>query len=149
MIPLTREEIDRLKLIEVQGQFVEADALRVAESIREYDPNLTLQVCETGRVGDPPFRVMERCRDGIQRVAMTAWKLDGEILDRIKAADTTHRNVSESILKDNENIRNEDRRRYQEAQNELHLLASDVLKSPKDTYTARHPLTGEKLTFKA
>lgn len=151
MPDLKSDEIEKLKLIEVQGRIVERDALNIAEKISIYDPNLYVQVLDGPAVDlqTPPFRVMEICKDGVHRVAMTAWTLDGQLFDRIVAADTSHYDILGKMDKNNDKARNEDRRRYQEKMDQLHELSFDVLRSPKDTYTAKHPETGEKLTFKA
>lgn len=150
MTDLTREQLRKMHLVRVEGQLVERDALNIAEKINAYDSNLYLQVLNASDcISDPPFRVLERCKDGIDRVAFTAWTLDDRLMQRIYSADTNKFQVGEEAEKHNERLRNEDRRRYQEKQEALNELAVGVLKSPKDTYKANHPETGELLTFKA
>jgi hypothetical protein len=145
---LTREELRRLKLVRVQGQLVERDALHIAEKINEYDPNLYLQYLEQAEhPSEPPFRVMEICRDGIHRVAFTAWTLDDRLIQRIRAADTVYTNPSENILSLNEKIREEARTRYKEKMAEAHDITEHVIKSPKGKYTFKDPETGKLVTF--
>jgi len=148
MSELTREEVARLKLIEVNGQLVERDALHIAEKIHEYDPNLYLQYLEDAvRVNDPPFRVMEICRDGIHRVAFTAWSLDDRLLERIHNADTNRTNPSLNMLSANEKIREAARTRYKEQLLEANDITQHVIKSPKQSYTYKDPDTGKITKF--
>lgn len=148
MTELTREELRRLKLVQVQGQLVERDALRIAEKISEYDPNLYVQyLAEAVRVDEPPFRVMEICRDGIHRVAFTAWTLDDRLLQRIRSADTAHTNPSANILSLNEKVREEAKRRYKERIAEAHDIAASVVKSSKQSYTYKNPETDKVVKF--
>lgn len=136
------------QIVMVQGIPVERDALHVAEAINEYDPNLRLQfVPESAAFGDPPFRVLERCRDGVERVAMYAWKLDGEILERIMAADCASRDLDDIITKKNRKAKDEVNRRYRELQAEANEISAAVLRSDKSKYTVRDPLSGELKTF--
>lgn len=145
---ISREELRKLNLVKVQGQLVERDALHIAEKIAEYDPNLYVQYLEsTDRINDPPFRVMERCRDNVDRVAFTAWTLDDRLMQRIYAADTARTNPSENIFDVNERVRQEDRRRYRERMDDANDIAEHVLKSPKSRYTYKNPDTGKITTF--
>lgn len=148
MSGLTREELRKLKLVNVGGQLVERDALRIAEKISEYDPNLILQYLERPEhPSEPPFRVMERCRDGVLRVAFTAWTLDDRLMQRIYAADTVITNPSENVLSLNEQIREKARRRYQEAMAEAQDIVEHVIKSPKQSYTVKDPKTDKVTKF--
>jgi len=136
------------EIVMVQGIPVERDALRVAEAISEYDENLRLQfVPESASVGEPPFRVVERCRDGVERVAMYAWKLDGELLQRIQAADCAARDLDAIITKKNREAKDRLNRRYRELKEEANEIAHAVLKSDKSKYTVRDPFDGVLKTF--
>lgn len=136
------------RIVMVQGTPVERDALRVAEAIHEYDPNLRLQyVAESAAVGDAPFRVIERCRDGVERVAMYAWKLDGELLQRIQAADCAARDLDDVLTKKNRKAKDAQNQRYRELNEEANEIAHAVLRSDKSKYTVRDPLTGKLNTF--
>lgn len=130
------------------GTFVESDVLRIVEAIAEYDPNLRVQYLESaGNAGDPPFRVIERCRDGVDRVAFTAWELDGRLLERIMKADCAKRDLDAVITDANIKAKAELKRRYRESLEEAQEIAFSVLRSRKSKYTVRHPETGELLTF--
>lgn len=137
------------EIVMVQGIPVERDALRVAEAIHEYDENLRLQfVPESASMGDPPFRVIERCRDGVERVAMYAWKLDGELLERIRAADCAARDLDDIITRKNREAKDRLNRRYRDAMDEANDIAKSALKSDKSKYTVRDPLDGQLKTFR-
>ena len=137
------------EIVMVRGVAVERDALRVAEAITEYDENLRLQfVPESASVGDPPFRVIERCRDGVERVAMYAWKLDGELLERIKAADCAARDLDDIITRKNREAKDRLNRRYRDAMDEANDIAKSALKSDKSKYTVRDPHDGQLKTFR-
>lgn len=136
------------RLVNVGGVLVQKDALRISERISEYDPNLRVQYLESeAAVGEPPFRIVERCYDGIDRIVFTCWQLDGRVLARIMNADTKRHNVLNDVEENNRKMRENDRRRYQAKIEEANEIAHAVLKSPKTTYTVRDPDTGELLKF--
>lgn len=132
---LSRDERRALKLVNVGGVLVERDALRIAERIKEYDPNLTLQfLAAEASALEPPFRVVETCRDGIDRIVFSAWQLDGSIIERIYAADNAKHDIQGRLDKTNEKARQEVQRRYKDRMEEANEVAHSVLKSPKSTY---------------
>ena len=135
-------------LVQVGGIVVERDALRIAEQIQQYDSNLVLQYLEQAdSLDQPPFRVMERCRDGQMRVAFTAWQLDERLLERIRQADTVRYDVEGVIDAKNAEARANSVRRYEERILEAKEIAQAIVDSPKDTYSAT--IDGEKKIFKA
>jgi hypothetical protein len=132
----------------INGIAIETDVLRIVEAIHEYDPNLRVQFLEeAASLGDPPFRVVEHCRDGVDRVAFTAWELDGRLLERVMAADNAKRDLDAILTKKNRSAKDDLNRRYRESVEEANEIAYAVLKSRKSKYTARNPHTGELLTF--
>lgn len=132
----------------VDGIAVERDVLRVAEAVQEYDPNLKIQyLAENAAFGDPPYRVVETCRDGVERVAFYVWQLDGRLLDRIRAADCAARDLDDVITKKNRAAKDALNRRYREIQDEANEIAHAVLRSDKSKYSVRDPLTGELKVF--
>lgn len=136
------------EIVMVQGIPVERDALRVAEAINEYDPNLRLQfVPESASFGDPPFRVIEKCRDGVERVAMYAWKLDNELLLRIQAADCAARDLDAIITKKNREAKDRLNRRYRDVMDEANEIARAAIKSDKSKFTFKDSLSGEVKTI--
>lgn len=139
---------EEIKMTVVDGVQVELDVLRIAEAIHEYDPNLRVQYLEqAGSLGDPPFRVIERCRDGVERVAFLAWELDGRLLERIMEADCAKRDLDAIMTKKNRAAKDELNRRYREQLDEAHEISRSILRSRKSKYTVRMPDTGELITF--
>ena len=72
----------------VDGQIVERDALRVAEALKEYDPNLEI-ICldpKYSEVNEAPFIICEYVNGVFKRIFET-WQLDDRVLDRVKLAD--------------------------------------------------------------
>lgn len=138
------------RLVNVDGAIVEYDALRIAERVNEYDPNLRVQVLDgpARSVDQPPFQVVETCKDGIERIAFTAWILDNRLLERIWLADTQKFRVNDLSMENNQNVREQESKRYREERQEAHAIAQSILRSPKDTYTAPNA-DGETTKFKA
>jgi len=97
--------------------------------------------------GDPPFLVIERCKDGINRPVMSAWKLDDMLLTRLRLADG-YRGNQLKIVEDWEvTAKAESNRRYKEDMMEKHDIAASVIASKKSRYTIRDSQTGELITF--
>lgn len=146
------EPVVQQRLIELaDGVAVEEDTLRIAEKIKAYDPNLRVQFVDPSQAefGDAPFRIIEHCPDGFDRVAMYAWTLDERVLDRIMLADTNRVDVLAALNASNNRARDQERRRYQEQVAAVSEMVQGVLASPKDTYTATNPVTGERHKFRS
>ena len=126
---------------------IERDALRISERIREYDENLKIQYLEDPDApGEPPFRLVEHCRDGIDRVVFTFWELDERILQRIYRADTVRHDIDKRLTTANAKAKMRQRQRYQDQKDEAADIAVHVLKSPKNRYTYKNE-DGKKITF--
>lgn len=139
---------EEIKMTVVGGVQVELDVLRIAEAIHEYDPNLRVQFLnEAAAIGDPPFRVIETCRDGVDRVAFLAWELDGRLLERVMQADCAKRDLDAIMTKQNRAAKDAVNRRYREKLEEANEIAFSVLRSRKSKYTVKDPNTGELLVF--
>lgn len=140
---------EEIKMTVVGGVQVELDVLRIAEAIHEYDPNLRVQfLAEQARgVDEPPFRVIERCRDGVDRIAFLAWELDGRLLERVMKADCAKRDLDAIMTKQNRAAKDALNRRYREQLDEANEIAFAVLRSRKSKYTVKDPRTGELLIF--
>jgi hypothetical protein len=142
------------KLVQIsEGVFVEGDVLRVVEKIQLYDENLSVQWLDDRHpdftIGDPPYRIVESCPDGLLRPVMTCWELDERVLERLKAADHQQSDVLAAL--DNVNTRAKDleKRRYRDDTSALSEMVRSILASPKDTYKAKNPLTGVERTFRS
>lgn len=125
--------------LEKVGEYwVEGDALRVAEKINEYDENLRVQFLERPeKIDDAPYRVIETCKDGVDRVVLHAWKLDDTVLERIYNADNQKHDLDAIITGKNIKARANEQSRYEERVAEAHDIAAHVLKSPKQSYTVK------------
>lgn len=122
--------------VKVAGMDVERDALRIAEAVHAYDPNLRVQYLESeAKLGEPPFRILETGRDGLDRVAMTAWVLDDRLLDRVVAADTKLHDIQALLDASNAKAKAEKNYRYEEKMREAAEISRSILSSPKDVYT--------------
>lgn len=142
------------KLVELsEGVYIEEDVLGIVARIQEYDENLTIQMVDTKhpdfKLGDAPFRLMEECPDGLRRPVMDIWDLDARVLDRIMAADTHKGSLLAELKRINDVAEKAEKRRYREEVAAVSEMVQGVLRSPKDTYTATNPVTGEDHTFTA
>ena len=139
------------KLIQLaEGVYVEQDALRIAEKIQEYDPNLRLKYCaEYSSLSDAPYKLVELCPDGVERIVFDIWELDDRVIEKLYAADTKYQDINAMLDKKNEAARKDERRRYKELTDEANDIAKSVFNSSKDTYRFTDPLTGRKMKIHA
>lgn len=126
------------------GVYVEEDTLRIVNAIRDYDENLRVKYLDPdsgGGLGDAPYRIVEVCPDGHERVVFGVWILDDRILSRLYAADTHKFDICAGIDANNARKRKVDARRYrEEVLGEAQEMTEAILRSPKDTYTVPHPV---------
>ena len=131
----------------VDGNIVERDALRVAEAINDYDPNLVVLCLEhSDDITEEPFILAERCRDGIMRPIFRFWKLDDTVLQRAQLADGHKFSALKTVEESEAAFKRSNQQRYQEWRAE----AKDVVKhiaGMKSKYTVRDSNTGELITF--
>lgn len=135
--------------INVDGMLVEEDALKVAEALAEYDPNLFILCVQPGRedsISEAPFVIAEKDKDGNLRPVFTAWKLDHTIVDRVKLADTQRINVFDNLVEMERKARLEIDRRYEEERAERKDIVEHIAKI-KSKYSVRDPQTNELITF--
>jgi len=135
------------QLIEfMPGVLVERDVLNIVEKIRAYDPNLEIQFLDPAKgadMYDAPYRIVEKCRDGFQRVVFTVWKLDETVLERIYQADSARSDILARLDANNARVRMEQNRRFREdIIGEAHDIAVHLLKNPSTTYSF-HNTEGE------
>ena len=141
------------RLVELsEGTWIEEDLYDIVRRVQQYDPNLKVQYLDperTGNLTDAPYRILESCPDGIWRIVFGVWELDERVLERLFKSDTQRGNILQGIDSSNLLAQKEQDRRYQDEQDALNELVADTLRSPKDTYTAKNPVTGEKHEFTA
>lgn len=149
---MSKAELDvKEKLVEIAaGVYVERDTLRIAEKIQEYDPNLRLKYCaENQRLTDAPYKLVELCPDGNERVVFDIWELDDRVLERLWKADTKKFDINQMLDTTNQKAKEAQKRRYKDIQGEANEIAHSVFKSSKDTYVYEEPSTGKKIKFHA
>jgi len=137
------------EFVDVNGMKVEADALRVAEAIKAYDPNLEVLCVDPSRaegVSEAPFVIAEYCKDGILRPVFQCWALDNSVLERIKLADGNKIDLNTRIEDARKIIYNERDRRYQEKREESKDIVKHIA-GMKSKYSVRDSNTGELVTF--
>lgn len=138
------------------GEVVERDVLNIVERIHAYDPNLRVKYLDPGVVGDlldAPYVITEMCPDGIERIVTSVWKLDETVYDSVVMADSIRqgqmRDKLAEIDKKNALVKAAAEKAIQDENDALKEMVTDVVKSPKDTYTATNPLSGETHKFTA
>jgi hypothetical protein len=124
-----------MKLVNLGDVYVERDALDIARKINEYDPNLRIQYLESeARIGEPPFRLVENCKDGVDRIVFTFWELDNRVLDRIYKADTHKQNILTNLDTANIVASLNEQARYKEKIEETQDIVAHIVASPKSKY---------------
>lgn len=138
------------RLVELSaGVYVERDVLSIAERVKEYDENLSIKFCEPSLANptDAPYKLVERCKDGVERVVFDIWELNASILDRLYDADTQKNNILLSIDGKNLIAQKAQQRRYEEHLELAHDVTVSMLKSNKHKWTYKDNLTGKTITF--
>lgn len=133
----------------LDGNIVERDALRIAEAIQDYDPNLVLLCLNPERtegISDEPFVVAERGRDGVLRPVLRAWVLDDTILERLYNSDTHKRNVFNDLVSLENKQQANIQYKYQEQRGEIRDVVQHIA-GMKSKYTVRDSQTGDLLVF--
>lgn len=129
---------DDLPIATEEGYFVSAKHMRVAEIIRDYDPNLEIQFIPEGQraADEPPYRVVFS-GDG-RSPAYTvcyAHDLDGPLLERIFKMDAEKQgNILDDIDAHNQAIKALADAKRREEWEEMKDLTSHIVKSPKSRY---------------
>lgn len=148
MMDLTDEEL--ANLVNVDGHWVDKDLLGIVEQIQAYDPNLKVQYLEgLGKINEPPWRIVEKCKDGVDRVVLTAWQLDHSVLTKLYFADTHKHDVGARVEETNKKVKEEIKKKHFEEIQESGEVAAAIVTTNKADYSVRDPRTGELLTFMA
>ena len=152
---ITVKPQDRSPFVQVApGIVVERDVLGIVQEINEQFPNLRVQFLDPDKfpeLTDAPYQIIEKCPDGVDRLVCQVWKLDHRLIDRLHKADTyrlTRKMDLEFQLEEhNAKVREEEKKKSKEKSDAITEMVADVIGSPKDTYKATNPVTGEKHTF--
>jgi hypothetical protein len=137
------------EFVDVDGMQVEADALRVAEAIKEYDPNLEILCVDPARaegLSEAPFVIAEHCKDGVLRPVFQCWALDNTVLERIKLADGKNFDLNTTIEQAKLALAKDRNRRYEDVREEAKDVVAHIA-GMKSRYTVRDSRTGELVTY--
>lgn len=130
------------RLVELgRGVQVEKDVLGIVEEIRRLWPVLDVQFLDPNRfeqLTDAPYRIIERCADGFDRVVFTTWTLDKRVIERIWSADTLRGSILDRIDANNNALKAGERQRFKERMDEAADLAKSILNHPSTSYTFRN-----------
>lgn len=129
----------------VDGHIVERDALRVAEAIKEYDPDLEILCLDPDEAGvnDAPFIICHRDSNGILKRVFEAWELDDRVLDRIRLSDGQRNNVIQTLENMEAKIQKDRDDRYKDIMGSKKDLVSHIGATRQSVYTFRDDTTGE------
>lgn len=131
------------------GSYVDRDLLGIVEEIHRQYPELRVQYLEIAtKLDQAPWRIIEKCKDGVDRVVLSVWQLDHTVLWKLQGIDVFknpnlgkdleehNRKVKENIKKENAKKREEDRQ-----------LTAAIIKADK-AFSFKSPHTDEKLTIR-
>lgn len=139
-------------IIEVDGQLVERDALRIAEAIYDYDENLRVLCLDPSRaegLSDAPFLIVAKYRDKDEWYpVLRAWKLDDTVLARLQSADMQRTDVLGSIMESEENYLKANQKRYEEVRDLMVEQTSAIIAHQKVKYVLKDEITGDLITFR-
>jgi len=132
----------------IDGQIVEKDALRVAEELKKYDPNLEVICVDPAHsdINDAPFIICEYVNGVFKRV-FECWQLDDRVLDRIKFADTHKTDILAELDKTNKVRYDRKQARFRDIMEANKDLVSHVVAMKKSRYSFKDRDTGEKVTI--
>jgi hypothetical protein len=135
---ITPEETTNVTQI-APGVFVDDDVLGIVDWIREYDPQLDVLYLDPARhdlaPDDPPYKIVEKCRDGLTRIVLSCWTLDATVKERIYRADNQRHNVLLTLDQHNAKVKDDQTRRFNEERERDADLIGHILKNPRTTYT--------------
>ena len=140
----------KTEFVNVDGQIVERDALRIAEAIRDYDPNLVLLCLDPNRehaLSDEPFVVAEADSQGILHPVLKAWILDDHLLDRIKLADQQKVDGFKRLLAMEQEQKKQNDYTYNQQREATKDLVGHIVSDRKSKYSFRDERTDDLVTI--
>jgi len=130
---------DGKNYLDMGGVWVESDALRIAQAVKDYDDNLEVICLDPDdprvKITSSPFMVIQRMANGTYQKVLEAWELDDRILQRIWAADQQKNDQLNTIEKWEKAIKDGQDKRYQEKLDEANELSLDILVSKSSRYS--------------
>lgn len=134
--------------VDIDGMIVQADCLRIAEKVKEYDENLEI-LCNTDpncSISEAPYVLVEKCKDGEYRRISEFWQLDETVLQTVEAADGQRHDLIAVINGKKERMKREADRRYKDMREETKDIVAHIA-GMKSRYTVEDPRTGELIAF--
>jgi hypothetical protein len=137
------------EFVNVDGNIVEADALRIAEAINDYDENLVVLCVDPARsnFNDAPFIIAEAKPDGTFDRIFECWELNQSVLERVEQADMTRYDIQAKIDRINAEVKGQWTKRYQERKEIWKDIVITGLKNRKSSFTYKDPNTGDLVTI--
>jgi hypothetical protein len=133
---------DGKNYIDMGNCLVEADALRVAQAIHDYDENLEVICLDPDlpgvKVTSAPFMVVQRMPNGTYQKVLEAWELDDRMIERVYAADQHHTNTFQTLEQMEKAAREGAEKRYRESMDEANELALGVIASRYSSYSFKN-----------
>lgn len=126
------------RMVNVDGYVVEEDLLGVIGEIQTRWPELKVQYLDPSKFAEPgeaPWRIVETCKDGVDRLVCQVWEFDKRVIERIYAADMQNPDFLKNLDAHNIAVRLESERRFKEEMDEAQDIVEHVIKSPKGRYT--------------
>lgn len=136
-------------LVNVEGFICTREFYGFVQAMKDHDENLELACLDPNMadIGDEPFVILERCRDGKLRKVFGVWEINESVLDRIRMCDTNRIDILAQIDKENASRERDEFRRYKDKQEETRLLVEAVVRNEKSSYSYKDQDTGEKVTI--
>lgn len=118
------------------GHFISEKQRRIAEVLKDYDPNLQLQWIPTDQRGseDKAFRVVDVTPGRAPYAVTFADECDERLLARVFQADGTKRNNLNYLDAHNAAIEALELKQRLESQEEMHRMSHAILRSQKINY---------------
>lgn len=93
--------------VDFEGRWVEIDddTVHIVQEIARLWPELSIRYCENPDIGEAPYQLVEKTRDGRDDVVMSIWQLDSRLLDLIHEADTSRHDVLKILERNNDKAR--------------------------------------------
>jgi hypothetical protein len=133
---------DGKNYLDMGGVWVQDDALRVAQAVKQYDDNLEVICLDPDdprvKITSAPFMVIQRMPNGTYQKVLEAWELDDRVLQRIWAADQQKNNQLDTLEKWEKAIKDGQEKRYREQLDEANELSLDVLASRASSYSFKN-----------
>lgn len=114
---------------------VDGDVANVVNEVARLWPDLKIQYCPNPTVADPPYRVVELCKDGVWRPVLNVWQLDNRLLDMLHSCDSYRTDILAQLDKHNASVRKAQEEAEQAWRDAAKDVMASVFRSSKGTYT--------------